>query len=323
MRTMIRSFVSLVAAAILASVSVNAVAQDFPTKPVHIMVGFAAGGTGDTLARMLGEKLAQLWGQPVVVENRVGASGTIALEAVARAAPDGYTLGMLNFAHVVAAELIKLPFKIEADFAPIAGIAQQANILVVNPALPINSVPQLIEYAKARPGQLSFASGGAGSPGHVAGELFKQMTGVEMIHVPYKGGPPALQDVVAGHVALMFAPAPPALALIKGGKLRALAVTSGSPSAAMPDLPTLASSGIDYDVRDWHGLVGPAGMAPALVTKINNDVGKVLAMPEIKDRITAMTGDLLAGTPADFNRLIAGEAVKWGKVVRQAKITSN
>jgi len=323
MRTKIRSYISFIAAAIIASVTFGAAAQDFPTKPVHIMVGFAAGGTGDTLARMLGEKLSQIWGQPVIVENRIGASGTIALEAVARAAPDGYTLGMLNFAHVVAAELIKLPFKIDTDFAPIAGIAQQANILVVNPSLPINSVPQLIEYAKARPGQLSFASGGTGSPGHVAGELFKQMTGVDMIHVPYKGGPPALQDVVAGHVALMFAPAPPALALIKGGRLRPLAVTSGTRSAAMPDLPTLASSGFDYDVRDWHGLVGPAGMAPALVSKINSDVGKVLAMPDIKDRILAMTGDLLTGSPADFNRLIAGETTKWGTVVKQAKISSN
>jgi tripartite-type tricarboxylate transporter receptor subunit TctC len=297
-------------------------AQPYPSKPVHVLVGFAAGGSGDTLARMFGDKLAQLWGQPVIVENRIGASGTIALEAVAKAAPDGYTLGMLNFAHVVAGELLKLTYRIE-DLTPIAGLAQQANVLVLNPSLPPTNVADLIQYLKKRPLGLSFASGGSGSPGHVAGELFMQKTGVEMVHVPYKGGPPALQDVVAGHVGVMFAPAPPALALLQAGKLRAVAVTSNTRSSFLPDLPTLAESGIDYDVRDWHGLVGPPGMPNELASKISGDVLKVLNMPEIRRRIASMTGEPLPGTAGDFARLVSGETVKWRAVVKQAKISAN
>lgn len=323
MRIRSRTFLTLTLAALSLLWTTAVGAQAFPAKPVHILVGFAAGGSGDMLARMIGEKLSQMWSQPVVVENRTGASGTIALDAVVRASPDGYTLGMLNFAHVVAGELIKLPFRIETGLTPIAGIAQQANVLVVNPALTQSTVPELIAYLKTKPGELSFASGGSGSPGHVAGELFKQKTGTDIVHVPYKGGPPALQDVAAGHVSMMFAPAPPALALLKSGKLRALAVTSNTRSAFLPELPTLAETGIDYDVRDWHGLVGPAGLPADVVTRISGDVLKVLALPDIKTRIADMTGETLATGPVDFGKLVSAETLKWRVVVRQAKIVAN
>ena len=323
MKPSIKTYLTLAIAGISFFCAQQSNAQAYPSKPVHILVGFAAGGSGDMLARMTGEKLSQMWGQPVIVENRTGSSGTIALGAVTRAAPDGYTLGMLNFAQVVAGELMKLPFTIETDLTPIAGIAQQANILVVNSALPLNTVADLIQLAKSKPGELSFASGGSGSPGHVAGELFKQKTGTNLVHVPYKGGPPALQDVAAGHVSIMFAPAPPALALLKGGKLRALAVTSNTRSTFMSNLPTLTEGGIDYDVRDWHGMVGPAGMSGELVAKISGDVLKVLAMPDIKKRIADMTGEMLASTPADFGKLVSSETVKWRVVVKEAKITAN
>jgi tripartite-type tricarboxylate transporter receptor subunit TctC len=298
-------------------------AQSFPSKPVRILVGFAAGGTGDMLARMVAEKLAQMWAQPVVVENRPGASGTIALEAVARSAPDGYTMGMLTMAQVVAGELVKLSYRVDTDLTPIAGIAQQANILVVNPSLPVATVSELIQYLKTRPRAVSFASGGSGTPGHVAGELFMQKTGVEIVHVPYKRGPPALQDVIAGHVGMMFAPAPPALALLKAGKLRALAVTSNTRSTAMPELPTLAESGIDFDIRDWHGMVGPARMPADVASRISGDVLKVLSLPEVRQRIADMTGEVLPGSPTEFGGMVGRETIKWRAVVKQGKLSAD
>lgn len=298
-------------------------AQSAAARTVRILCGFAAGGTGDTLARMLAEKLAAAWGQPVIVENRTGASGTIALEALARSAADGLTLGMLNIAQVVAGELIKLPYRVETDFTPLAGIAQQANILVVNPSLPPANVKELVQYLKARPRQISFASGGNGTPGHVAGELFMQQTGVEIVHVPYKGGPPALQDVMAGHVGMMFAPGPPALPLIRSGKLRALAVTSQTRATFLQDLPALSESGVDLDVRDWHGIVGPAGLAAEVTSRISRDVLAVLASPEIQQRMATLMLESLPGSSAEFGSMIARETLKWRSVVRQGKLTAS
>lgn len=297
--------------------------QDYPSKHVNILVGFPAGGLIDVLARVVGEKLSQMWRQPVVVENRLGASGTISLNAVATSAPDGYTLGMLTFQQLVAGELLKRPFDIEKDLVPIAIFTRQGNVLVVNTSVPATNAAELIAYLKKRPGQISFASGGNGSPAHVAGELFKIMAGVEMVHVPYKGGAPAIQDVVAGRVAMMFAAAPLALPLVKGGKLRALAVTSDTRSAHVPDLPTLAENGINYDVRDWQGLVGRQGIPRDIVAKINVDVGKVLEMPDVKTRIASIGGETFGGTgtPADFGAFITSEITKWRSVVKQAKMS--
>ena len=299
-------------------------AQDYPAKNVHLLVGFAAGGPTDVLARLVGQKLSEKWQQPVVVENKTGASGTIQLDALAKSAPDGYTLGILNLNHVIAGEMLKkLSFSIQKDFAPIIAIARQGNVLVIHPDIPAKNAAELIAYLKGRPGQVNYASGGNGSPAHVAGELFKLMAGVDMVHVPYKGAAPALQDVVAGHVKVMFAAAPPALPLVKAGKLRALAVTSDTRAPSLPDLPTLAESGINYDVRDWQGLVAPAKLSPALAAKINADVRAVLALPEVKERIAALGAEPVGGTPAEFAAYIARETGKWRSVVQQARISAD
>jgi tripartite-type tricarboxylate transporter receptor subunit TctC len=299
-------------------------AQEFPSKPVHVLVGFAAGGPTDILARLVGERLSQIWQQPVVVENHAGAGGMIALEAVTRAPADGYTVGVLNLNHVVAQELLaKPPFNIEKDLVPVIGLARQGNVLVVNPSIPARTTAELISYIKSMPGAVSYASGGNGSPAHLAGELFKIMAGVDMTHVPYKGAAPGLQDVVAGHVTLMFAAAPPALPLIKAGQLRALAVTSDTRMAQLPDLPTLAESGIAYDVRDWQGLVVPAGTPAPIVSKLNSDVLKVLNSPGFQARVVSLGGEVAGGTPADFAAHIRSETIKWRKVVKEAKISGN
>lgn len=304
--------------------SLPASAQDFPSKPVHVLVGFAAGGPTDILARLVGERLSQMWQQPVVVENRPGAGGTIAMETVTRAPADGYTLGMLTLNHVVALELMAKPsFVIDTDLVPVIGIARQGNVLVVNPAIPARNTAGLIAYLKSMAGKVSYASGGIGSPAHVAGELFKLMAGINMTHVPYKGAAPALQDVAAGHVALMFAAAPPALPLVKAGKLRALAVTSDTRMAQMPDLPTLAEAGIVYDVRDWQGLVVPTGTPAAIVNKLNADVRKILETPEVKARVSSSGGEAAGGTPSEFATHIKSETMKWSNVVKEAGISIN
>jgi tripartite-type tricarboxylate transporter receptor subunit TctC len=320
-----RRFLLAVAWGILGlSHGVAAWAQEFPSKPVHVLVGFAAGGPTDILARLVGERLSQMWQQPVVVENRAGAGGMIALEAVTRAPADGYTVGVLNLNHVVAQELLAKPsFSIEKDLVPVIGLARQGNVLVVNPSIPARNTAELISYVKSMPGKVSYASGGNGSPAHLAGELFKLTAGVDMTHVPYKGAAPGLQDVAAGHVALMFAAAPPALQLIKAGKLRALAVTSDTRMAQFPDLPTLAESGIAVDVRDWQGLVVPAGTPGAIVSKLNADVLKVLNSPDFQARVLSLGGEVAGGTPADFAAQIRSETLKWRKVVKEAKISGN
>lgn len=324
MRSVRRFFVAAVLGFLSLSHGLGAWAQEFPAKPVHVLVGFAAGGPTDILARLVGERLSQAWQQPVVVENRAGAGGMIALEAVTRAPADGYTVGVLNLNHIVAQELLAKPaFAIEKDLIPIVGLARQGNVLVVNPSIPARNTAELISYIKSNPGKVSYASGGNGSPAHLAGELFKLTAGVEMTHIAYKGAAPGLQDVAAGHVALMFAAAPPALTLVKAGKLRALAVTSGTRMAQFPDLPTLAESGIAMDVRDWQGLVVPAGTPEAIVAKLNADALKVLNSPAFQERVAALGGEVAGGTAAGFAAHIRDETAKWRKVVRQARITAN
>ena len=296
--------------------------QEFPPRPVRILVGQTAGGGTDILARLLGDKLGQMWRQSVVVETRAGASGSIAMDVVAKAAPDGHTLGMLILNHVVFEEMLKNPpYLIARDLTPLISLSRQSNILVVNPSIPVHNVTELVAYLKANPGKVSYASGGAGSPAHVAAELFKLQTGVDMAHVPYKGAAPAIQDVLGGQVQVMFAAAPSALPQVRAGKLRALAVTSYTRSAQTPDIPSLAESGIQYDVRDWQGVVGSAGMAPSLIARINADLQKVLDMPDVRARIAAIGGEIVGGPPADFAAQLRSEAEKWKRVVRAAKLS--
>jgi tripartite-type tricarboxylate transporter receptor subunit TctC len=320
--TMLRALAAFVLSACCAFHAGLATAQEYPNKPVRILVGAAPGGGTDIIARLIGDKLAQIWRQPVVVENRAGASGSIAMDAVAKSAPDAHTLGMLILAHVVFEELFKTPpYLIARDLSPIVSIARQSNILVVHPAFPASNVRELVAYLKAHPGKVSYASAGAGSPAHLAAELFKLQAGVDMVHVPYKGAAPAIQDVAGGSVQVMFAAAPSALQLIPSGKVRALAVTSDTRSAQTPDIPSLSESGIQYDVRDWQGLVGPVGMPVALVTRINADMQKVLEMPDVKARIAALGGEIASGTPARFEAQLRSETEKWKRVVRDAKLT--
>lgn len=299
-------------------------AQSFPARPVHLVVGFAPGGPTDVLARLLAERLSESWSQPVVVENRVGAGGMIALESVTRAPADGYTVGVLNMNHVVARELLAKPtFDIEKDLVPVSGLARQGNVLVVHPSVPARTPGELVAWLKSRPGQVSYASGGNGSPAHLAGELFKSVAGVDMAHVAYKGAAPALQDVAAGHVALMFAAAPPAMALLKAGKLHALAVTSDARMSQFPELPTLSEAGLRMDVRDWQGLVVPAGTPHELVARLNADLRKVLDSPAFQARVASLGGEVAAGSSADFAAYIRAETLRWRKVVKDARIAVN
>ncbi len=311
----------LALAAVFAAISLGASAQTFPTKPIRIVVPFPAGGTTDVLARAVAQKLTESLGQAAVVDNRPGAGGNIGAELVAKSPPDGYTLLMGTVGtHAINPSLYpKMPYDHVKDFAPVILVAGVPNVLVINPSLPVNSVQELIAYAKANPGKLNFASSGNGTSIHLSGELFKTMAGIQMTHVPYKGSAPALQDLVGGQVQLMFDNLPSSLALIKAGKLKALAVTSLTRAAALPDVPTVAESGLPgFEASSWFGLLAPAGTPPPIVVTLNADVAKWLATPEAREKLLAQGANAAGGSPADFARHIAAETAKWQKVVRES-----
>jgi tripartite-type tricarboxylate transporter receptor subunit TctC len=294
-------------------------AANYPTKPVRLVVPFPAGGTTDILARAVAQKLSEAWGRQMIVDNRPGAGGNIGSDLVAKSAPDGYTLLMGTVGtHAINPSLYKnMPYDHVKDFAPVILVAGVPNVLVVNPSLPVHSVPELIAYAKANPGKLNFASSGNGTSIHLSGELFKAMTGVEMTHVPYKGSAPALTDLIGGQVQLMFDNLPSSLPFIKAGKLRALAVTSGARAAALPDLPTLAESGLPgFEASSWFGVLAPAGTPRDIVAKLNGAIAGWLASPEAKEKLLAQGAIAAGGTPEDFARHIGAETSKWAKVVK-------
>jgi tripartite-type tricarboxylate transporter receptor subunit TctC len=308
-------------AAIAIAAPAGAQTLAYPTKPVRLVVPFPPGGATDIIARAVAQKLSETWGQSVVVDNRPGAGGNIGTELVAKAAPDGYTLEMGTVGtHAINASLYaKIPFDNVKDFAPIILVAGVPNVLEVTPSLPVNSVQELIAYAKANPGKLNFASSGNGTSIHLSGELFKVMTGVQMTHVPYKGSAPALQDLMGGQVQLMFDNLPPSLPQIKGGKLRALAVTSATRAPALPDVPTVAESGLPgFEASSWFGLVAPAGTPPAIIAKINAEVAAWLASPEGKEKLSSIGANAAGGSPEDFARHINAETAKWAKVVKES-----
>ena len=309
------------AAAAIVIAPAAAQAQDYPTKPIRVVVPFPAGGATDILARAAAQKMTEAWGQSVVVDNRPGAGGNIGSELVAKAAPDGYTLEMGTVGtHAINPSLYaKMPYDHVKDFAPVILVAGVPNVLVVNPAVPANSVQELIAYAKANPGKLNFASSGSGTSIHLSGELFKVMAGVQMTHIPYKGSAPALQDLLGGQVQLMFDNLPPSLPQIKAGKLRALGVTSAARAPALPDVPTIAESGLPgFEASSWFGLLAPAGTPPAIIAKINAEIGKWLATPEAREKLLAAGANAAGGTPEDFARHIAAETAKWAKVVKES-----
>jgi tripartite-type tricarboxylate transporter receptor subunit TctC len=317
-----RNFLHLAAgAATLPAVSGIARAQGYPTRPVRWVVGLAAGGGADILARLMGQWLSERLGQQFVIENRPGAGTNIATETVVRASPDGYTLLMVLPPNAVNASLYeKLNFDFIRDIAPVAGIIRTPLVMEVNPSLPAKTVPEFIAYVKANPGRISMASAGNGTSGHVAGELFKMMADIDMVHVPYRGGAPAITELLGGQVQVLFDPINSSSEYIRAGKLRALAVTTANRSEAFPDIPTVGDSVPGYEASAFFGVGAPKNTPAELVDKLNTQINAGLADPKLKARLADLGGAVLPGSPADFGKLIAEETAKWAKVVKFAGI---
>ncbi len=291
---------------------------------MRLIVGYPAGGPSDILARLMGQWLSERLGQPFVIENKPGAASNLATEAVVHAPPDGYTLLIVSAANAINATLYTdLHFNFIRDIAPVAAIIRSTNVMVVNPSFPAKTVPEFIAYAKVNPGKINFASGGSGGPVHVSGELFKMLTGVNMVHVPYRGETPALTDLLGGQVQVMFGSASTSIEHIRAGKLRALAVTTATRSLALPDVPTVAEFVPGYEASAWFGL-GTSKDTPAeIIAKLNKEINAALTDPKIKARLADMGGTGLALSSADFAKLIADETEKWGKVVKFAGIKAD
>jgi len=304
---------------VLACLAPVAWAQAYPSHSIRLVVPFPPGGTTDILARAVAQKLTESLGQSVVVDNRPGAGGNIGADVVAKSSPDGYTLLMGTVGtHAINPSLYaKMPYDHIKDFVPVVLVAGVPNVLVVNPALPVNSVSDLIKLAKSKPGAINFASSGNGTSIHLSGELFKTMAGIDMTHVPYKGSAPALTDLVAGQVQVMFDNLPSSLALIKAGRLRAIAVTSLKRAPALPEVPTIAESGLPgFEASSWFGVLAPAGTSPTIVAKLNAEVNKWLQTPEAKEQLLAQGAESSGGTPDQFAAHIRAETDKWAKVVK-------
>ena len=317
-----RKFLHLAAsAAALPAVSRIARAQTYPSRPVRLVVFFPAGGVGDILARLMGQWLSERLGQPFVIENRPGAGGNIGTEAVVRASPDGYTLLWSTSPNAINATFYdKLNYNFIRDIAPVAATIRVPNVMVVNPSVPAKTVPEFIAYAKANPGKLNMASGGNGVPSHVAGELFKMMAGVDMVHVPYRGSAPALTDMLAGQVQVMFDAVPSSIEYIRAGKLRPLAVTTATRSEVLPDIPTVGDFLPGFEASTWFGVGAPKNTPATIVDKLNTEINASLADPKFKGTHCRPRWHGATGSPADFGKLIAEETEKWAKVVKFAGI---
>ena len=312
-----RICMATLAAAVLAA---PALAQDYPSKPVRIIVPFPPGGSTDIITRTIGQKLSEDWKQAVVVDNRPGAGANIGAEALVKSAPDGYTLFMASTIHSINPSLYpKLPYDPVKDFTPIIAVAETAQVLVIHPSVPANNLKEFIALLKAQPGRLAYSSAGNGSQPHLAAELFKMMTRTYMLHIPYKGGPPAMTDLLAGQVQASFATAPSAVPHVKSGKIRALGVSTRARVPALPEVPTLIEAGLPgYDASGFFGLVAPAGLSPALVERINASVTRVLKEPAIRRSLSEQGAEPMTSTPAEYAALIRDEVSKWGKVVRES-----
>ena len=314
-----RQFLHLAAgAAALPAVSRIASAQTYPARPVRLIAGFAAGGAADVYTRIMGQWLAERLGQQFIIENRTGAGSNIATEAVVRASPDGYTLLTCTTANAINASLYeKLDFNFIRDIAPVAELVRSPLVLIVNPSVPSKTVPEFIAYAKANPGKLNFASAGNGTSEHLAGELFKMMTGADMVHVPFRGGAPAMTALLGGQVQTYFVVASTSLAGIKAG-MRPLAVTTATRWAGLPDVPTLGETMPGYDVSVWYGVGAPKNTSGEIIEKLNKEINAGLADPKLKAQLSDLGGTPFAGSPGDFGKFIADETEKWGKVIRTA-----
>ena len=313
-----RQFLHLAAgAAALPAVSRFAWAQAYPSRPVRLIVGYAAGGGTDITARLIGQWLSERFGQQFVIENRPGAATNIATDAVVRAAPDGYTLLLATGGNAINATLYdKLNFNFIRDIAPVGSVIRVPLVMVVNQSLSVRTVPEFIAFSTANPGRINFASGGAGGPDHMSGELFKMMTGTNMTHVPYRSLAPALTDLIGGQVQVVFSTIPPALGYIKADKLRALAVTTSTRFEGAPDISTMGDFVRGYETSQWYGIGVPTNTPVEIVEKLNREINAALADPKMKARLADIGGTVLPGSPADFRKLIADETEKWSKVVK-------
>lgn len=306
----------------MSALAIRASAQGFPNKPIRIVVPYSPGGGADTTARLIAPKLQEALGETVVIDNRPGAGGVIGDDTVAKAVPDGYTLLIGAFAHAVNPSLLpKMPFRTPDDFAPISLLVTVPELLVITPSHPAKTVAELVAMAKAQPGKLFYASSGNGSAQHLAAELFKMRTGIDIAHVPYKGGGLAVADVAAGHVPFYFGNMSSALPQARAGRVRALAVTSAQRSAAAPEVPTMAEAGVTgCEISEWNALMAPAGTPPAVIERLNAEMVKIMRMPDIKEKFADLGAEAIGSTPQELAAFLAAEMAKWAEVVKAANI---
>jgi tripartite-type tricarboxylate transporter receptor subunit TctC len=316
-----RDFLRLASASVFAAIPGAANADPYPSRPVRLIVTFPPGGALDVVSRVTGQWLSERFGQPFIIENRPGAGGALGIEAVANAAPDGHTLLMLSSANTMSATLFsKNNVAVTRDIVPIAGIVRVPNVMGVNPTVPARTVADFITYARANPGKMIMASGGLGTTGHMNGELFKMMTGIDMLHVPYRGGGPALADLIGGQVHVLFDPMPSSIEYVRSGKVRALAVTGSTRSEALPDVPTVGETVFGFETAFWVGIGGPKGIASDIVETLNSQVNVALADPKLRSRFAALGGEVLPGSPREFGLVVAEETEKWIRVARFAAV---
>jgi len=325
MKPLRRRFLRLAAAAAAAPVAARlAGAQAYPTRPVRFIVSFPAGGPNDIVARVIGQYLSDHLGQQFIIENRVGASGNLGMQAALGSAPDGYTIAFVGPNNAISATLYeKLPFDFIRDSVPVAGTMRLANVMEVNPAVAADTMAEFIAYAKANPGKINFASGGVGTSPHLSGELLKAMAGIDLVHVPYRGTAPALTDLLAGQVQVLFDNIPGSIGHIRSGKVRALGVTASKRVAAIPDVPTIGETVPGYEVSIWYGIAVPSGTPPEIVETLNRAVNAGLADPKVRARLAELGGEVMPMTPAEFGKLVAAETEKWAKVIRAANIKAD
>jgi tripartite-type tricarboxylate transporter receptor subunit TctC len=317
MRLPSRTLFALVALSCLPALAAQA--EDYPTKPIKWVVAYPPGGTTDILARIMGQVLSERLGQQLVIDNRPGAGNNIGTEMVVNSAPDGYTILLVNPANGINATLYKkLPFNFLRDIAPVAGITRVPNVMETNPNFPAKTVPEFIAYGKANPGKINMASSGNGTSVHLSGELFMAMTGIKMTHVPYRGAGPALTDLIAGTTDVLFDNMPSSIEFIRGGKLRALGVTTDKRNAALPDVPTVADTVPGYEASAWFGIGAPKNTPPEIIAKLNKAVNDTLADPKMRAKLADLGGIPMPGSPADFGKVMADETAKWEKVVKFA-----
>jgi tripartite-type tricarboxylate transporter receptor subunit TctC len=308
-------------AAALSTTSQIVWAEDYPTRPVRMIVPFAPAGTTDMSARLVGQWLSERFGQPFVIENRAGANGNIGTEVALRATPDGYTLLMVDASPSINASLYeRLNFNFVRDAALVATVARSPFILVIHPSVPARTVPEFIAYAKANPGKINYGSAGPGSTLHVAAELFKIMAGIDLVHVPYRGGGPAIADAISGQVQAVFIPAPAGIEYVRSSRLRALRVSGATRFEVLPDVPSISEFVSGYEASTWYGVAAPRNTPAAIIDRLNKEINAGLAEPKLKGRFVELGAEVFSGSPADFSNLVAAEIEKWGKVIRTANI---